>query len=157
MNQLNLVVEALSHPVGVALPNVARNRFKPPASCPRHASEGCQRTLTPPLNEFPKRRTGRLVVFALKPLAQVLHPVNDFTQLGKAPAPVGPRDQLVHVELIGQFQPAFTQFFELFGFIWVELSSPARKCTNITGFKVSHFDWCTALSSFLPSRQFSIN
>ena len=33
-------------------------------------------------------------------LAQVLHSVNDFTEFRKAPAPVGPRDQLVHVELM---------------------------------------------------------
>src|SRR5712691_10725634 len=31
LNQLDFVVEALSHAVGIALPNVAHNRFKPPA------------------------------------------------------------------------------------------------------------------------------
>src|ERR687894_932218 len=46
LNQLNLVVEALGHPVGVAMPNVARNRLKPPTERPRHALEGFQRALT---------------------------------------------------------------------------------------------------------------
>src|SRR6266852_5282208 len=31
LNQLDFVVEALSHAVGIAMPNVAHNRFKPPA------------------------------------------------------------------------------------------------------------------------------
>src|SRR5688500_8418499 len=103
------------------MPNVARNRFKQPAYRTRHALEGFQRTLTRPLNEFPKRRTGRFVVFALKPLAQALHPVNDFTQLRKASTPVSPCDQLVHVELIRQLQPTFAKLFELVSFLPIKL------------------------------------
>jgi len=121
LNQLNLVVEALGHPVGVAMPNVACNRFKPPAERPRHDLERFQRTLTRPLNEFPKRGTSWFVIFTLEPLTQVLHPVNHFTQLRKTPTPLSPRDQLVHFELIGQLQPPFAKLFELFGFLRLKL------------------------------------
>ena len=101
LNQLNFVVEALGHPIGIAMPNGARNRFKPPTSRPRHALEGCQRTLTRLLNALPKRRASRFILLPREPLAQVLHPVNPFPERREAPAPVGPRHHLVHLQLIG--------------------------------------------------------
>src|SRR5262245_25162685 len=69
--------------------------------------EGCQRTLTCLLKECPKRRASRFILFTLEPLAQVLHPVNHCPELREALAPVSPRQQLVHLQLIGQLQPAF--------------------------------------------------
>ena len=33
LHQLHFVVEALRHPMGVAMPKVAGKRFKPPAEC----------------------------------------------------------------------------------------------------------------------------
>src|SRR5262249_42036740 len=103
------------------MPNVARNRFKPPAERTPDALERSQCAHTRPLNELPKGSACRFIVCALKPLAQVLDPINDLAQLRETLAPVGPCDQRVDLELIGQLQPAFTKLFELFGFIRVEL------------------------------------
>src|SRR5215470_4399916 len=56
LNQLDFVIEPFGQAVGVAMPNVACHRFKPPTSRPHRAFERCQRPLTRLLNEFPKRR-----------------------------------------------------------------------------------------------------
>ena len=63
------------------------------------------------VNEFQKRFASRFVIFALEPFAQVLHPVNDFTELRKAMAPVGPRNQLIDIELIGQTSASVCEVF----------------------------------------------
>jgi len=78
LHQLDFDVEALSHPVGVAMPNVAHHRFKPPAQRSGDALQRFQRTLTGAFNEFQKCFASRFFILALKSLSQVLHPVNHF-------------------------------------------------------------------------------
>ncbi len=118
MHQLHFVVEALGHPIGVAMPHRAYNRFTPAHQRTRHALERLQRTVARTLNASPKCGASWFVIFTLEPLAQVLHPVNHFTELGKASAPVGTGDQRVHIALIGQLQPTFAKLCALVGFLW---------------------------------------
>src|SRR6266699_1894323 len=103
------------------MPHVTENGLKPATQRARHALEWLQRAVAGSLNQLQKGFPGRLCIFTLEPRPQVLHPVNDFAQLGKAPTPFVTRDQLVHVELIGGLQPAFAQLLEVFGFLWTEL------------------------------------
>jgi hypothetical protein len=108
----------------VSKPHGARHRCKPPASWTRYALEGCQHTLTPPLHAFPKRRTGRRIVLALEPRAQVLDPVKHGTQRRNASTPVGPRDQRVHCKLSGSLQPTCAKLCARFGLLWREVFLP---------------------------------
>jgi hypothetical protein len=101
------------------MPHGARNRFTPPAERPPEALERSPGARTRPLNALPKRRASRLIVCALQPPAPILDPIKDLPPLRDTLAPVGPCDQRVARELIGQLQPAVAKLFELFGFMWV--------------------------------------
>ena len=101
LDQLDLIVEALGHAVGVAVPHGTRNGLKPPRQRARYPPPRLLGTLARALNEFQQRRSGGFLLYTLEPLAQVLHPVERFTQLRKASAPLVTRDPLVHLQLIG--------------------------------------------------------
>src|SRR5918998_6185516 len=101
LNQLDLVVKAFRDPIAITLPNVMDNRLKPTCQRPGHSLQRFLGALARPLNQLRERLAGWLVILALEPQAQVLHPIDHLTQLWKAPAPLVTRDQLVHMELIG--------------------------------------------------------
>jgi hypothetical protein len=101
LDQLDLVVEALGHPVGVALPNVSGNRFEPTMQCSRYALQWLLNALTRSLYQLQQGLSGGFLICAIAPQPHVLHPVDRFASLRKAPAPLATRDQRVHVQLIG--------------------------------------------------------
>src|SRR3989441_3664532 len=114
------IVESLRHPVIVATPNVADNRLKPTRQRPCHPLQRLLGTLARALNQLQKGFPSRLFICTIEPHPQVLYPVNDFAQLGKAPSPLITGNPLVHIELIGGFQPAFAQLLERFGLLCIE-------------------------------------
>src|SRR2546425_3663038 len=114
------IVESLRHPVIVATPNVADNRLKPTRQRPCHPLQRLLGTLARALNQLQKGFPSRLFICTIEPHPQVLYPVNDFAQLGKAPSPLITGNPLVHIELIGGFQPALAQLLERFGLLCIE-------------------------------------
>ena len=88
------------------MPHGTEHGLKPATQRARQALEPLQRTVAGSLNQLQQGFPGRLCLGTLEPRPQVLHPVNDFAQLGKAPTPFVTRDPCVHVELIGGLQPA---------------------------------------------------
>ncbi len=121
LDQLDLVVESLGHPVGVTVPNITHNRLEPAAQSPRDPLQRLLGTLARSLNQLAQCLSGGFVVFTIEPPSQVLYPVNHFTPLGKAPPPLVTRDQLVYIQLIGGLQPPLAQLLEFFGFRLIEL------------------------------------
>ncbi len=119
LDQLDFIVESLRHPVIVATPNVADNRLKPTRQRPCHPLQRLLGTLARAFNQLQKGVPSRLGIFTLEPHPQVLYPVKDFAPLRKAPAPLVPRNPLVHIELIGGFQPVFAQLLERFGLLCI--------------------------------------
>src|SRR3989442_2277542 len=55
LNQLDLVIEPLGHPVTVTMSNVMGNRLKPTIQRPRHPLERLLRALARSLNQLPQR------------------------------------------------------------------------------------------------------
>src|SRR5712691_7971183 len=101
LDQLDLVVESFRHAVGVAMPHEADNRLEPTRQRPRDTRQRLLGALRRSLNEFQKRLSGWFFILAIAPLPQVLHPIQRFTSLWKAPAPVVTGDELIHIKLIG--------------------------------------------------------
>src|ERR671916_2772300 len=52
LNQLNLVVKTLGHPVAVAMPNIMHNRLKPTPQCPGHSLQRFLSALTGAFNQL---------------------------------------------------------------------------------------------------------
>ena len=101
LDQLDLVVESFRHAVGVAMPNEADNRLEPTRQRPRDTRQRLLGALRRALTEFHKRLSGWFFLLAVEPLPQVLHPIQRFTSLWTAPAPVVTGDELIHIKLIG--------------------------------------------------------
>jgi hypothetical protein len=76
LNQFDFVVEPFGHAIGVTMPDIARNRFKPSTPGTGDTLKGFLSALTGSLNQFQQGFSGWFVIFALKPLPQVLYPVN---------------------------------------------------------------------------------
>jgi hypothetical protein len=116
------------------MPHGARHRFTPPAARPPDALERSPCALTRPLHALPKCRASRCIVLALTPPAQVLDPIKDLTPLRETPAPGGPCDPRVDLELIGPRAPAFAKRVELLGCMggqgFVHRSQPAIECPH---------------------------
>ena len=92
--QFDLIVEALRHAVGGAVPNGTRHGLKPPRQRSRSPPPRLLGALARALNAFQQRLSGGFLLCALAPLTRVLHPVQRFTQLRKTSAPLVTRDQL---------------------------------------------------------------
>src|SRR5918999_1173547 len=121
LNELDLVVKAFCDPVAVTIADVVDNGLKPTCQRPGHPLQRLLGALARTLNQLRERLAGWFFILALKPQAQVLHPVNHLAQLRKAPSPLVPRDQLVDMELIGRLQPTATQLLKRFGFLRMQL------------------------------------
>jgi len=101
LDQLDLVVESLGYALGVAIPNEADNRLEPTRQHPRDTRQRLLGALSRSLNELQKRLSGWFFILAIAPLPHVLHSIQRFTSLWKAPAPVVTGDELIHITLIG--------------------------------------------------------
>lgn len=121
LDQLDLVVESFGHTMAGAVPKVTDNRFEPTGQRPSYPLSRLLGALAGSFNQLEKRLSSGFFICAVKPRSQSLYPVNHVAQLWKAPTPLVTGHPLVHVELIGRLQPAFAQFLQGLGFLWIEL------------------------------------
>src|SRR5712691_2207079 len=121
LDQLDLVVESFRHAVGVAMPHEADNRLEPTRQRPRDTRQRRLGALRRALTELHKRLSGWFVLLAMEPLPQVLPPIQRFTSLWTAPAPVVTGDARVHIQVIGGLAPAFAQLLQLLSLVLVAL------------------------------------
>ena len=67
LNQLDLVVESLGHPVAVTMPDVMNNWLKPTRQRPCYPLQRLLGTLAGALNQLQERLASRFFIGALEP------------------------------------------------------------------------------------------